>query len=124
MRDIGEYETILSGDLYGDDVFVADPQLLWSEPTRAENSYHVVSGSGTEPNAVLDGFTVTGGHADGTPGITGSGYGGGMLNLKGSPTVMNCTFTENTCALSGAGMDNESYSMPTITMPSAAISSK
>ena len=71
---------------------------------RDDNSYHVVTGSGTDPNAILDGFTITGGYADGiwnTP----SGHGGGMYNKNGSPTLANCTFSENMASL-GGGMYN------------------
>jgi hypothetical protein len=41
-RDIVLYETILSGDLDRNDVDVSDPCDLLNDPTRAENSYHVV----------------------------------------------------------------------------------
>lgn len=44
-RDIEAYGTILSGDLNGDDMPVANPSDLLDEPTRAENSFHVVTGS-------------------------------------------------------------------------------
>ncbi|MHC4572904.1 MAG: hypothetical protein ACYS76_02035 [Planctomycetota bacterium] len=50
-RDPNAHETILSGDIGTVDV-------------NSDNSYHVVTGSGTEPNAVLDGFTITKGNAE------------------------------------------------------------
>lgn len=56
-RDITAYETILSGDLDGDD----SPVFA----NNAENSYHVVTGSGRDNSAVLDGFTIVGGNATG-----------------------------------------------------------
>ncbi len=52
--------TILSGDLDGND----NSNVRYDEPTRAENSYHVVTGSGTDSTAVLDGVTVSGGNAN------------------------------------------------------------
>ena len=64
-RDIELYETILSGDLAGNDIQV-DPCDLEDEPTRAENSYHVVTGSYTDKTAVLNGFTITAGNANGS----------------------------------------------------------
>jgi parallel beta-helix repeat protein len=110
-RDPSIYETILSGDLDGNDVDVNDPCDLLTEPTRGENSYHVVTGSGTDANAVFDGFTITSGNAN------GSGtdrYGGGMYNDSGSPTLTNCTFSDNSAYYYGGGMYNDSGS-PTLT---------
>ena len=52
LRNPQAYETILSGDLNGDDD---------SGGTNSENSYHVVAASGVDATAVLDGFTITGG---------------------------------------------------------------
>jgi predicted outer membrane repeat protein len=106
-RDIELYKTILSGDLNGNDAEVAEPPDLRLEPTRSENSYHVVTGSGVDPSAILDGFTVTGGN---------SACGGGMYNEYGSPTVVNCTFIENSGGYDGAGggMLNL-HSSPTLT---------
>jgi parallel beta-helix repeat protein len=111
-RDIEMYETILSGDLNGDDIDVSDPCDLLTEPTRAENSYHVVTGSGTDRTAILDGFTISGGKANG-PRQNDEDDGGGMYNDSGSPTVANCTFSGN-CANYGGGMYTV-YSEPTLT---------
>lgn len=99
--DVRFYETILSGDLDGNDVQVSDPCDLLSEPTRSENSYHVVTGNGTYTTAVLDGFTITAGNAydNSDPSVSS---GGGMRSIDGSPVVINCTFTKN-CAYSGGG---------------------
>jgi hypothetical protein len=67
-------------------------------------AYHVVLGA---DDATLDGFTVTGGYADGDfdlydPRLNG----GGMYNFNASPTVNNCTFQGNSAA-NGAGLYNE-----------------
>jgi predicted outer membrane repeat protein len=84
----------------------------------ADNSYHVVrcAGHNYQPGltAVLDGFTVTGGRAEGT----GSEHdpnsqGGGMYNLASSPTVRNVIFTGNWGYL-GGGMVNRDDSSPTL----------
>ena len=98
-------ETILSGDLNGDDVGFSN---------NGENSYQVVTGSGTNSTAVLDGFTVTAGNANGGwEGPTNAG--GGMFNESGSPTVRNCTFSGNSASsLAGGGMANWGSS-PTVT---------
>jgi parallel beta-helix repeat protein len=123
-RNIDAYKTILSGDL------AANDSPTWPYNTE-ENSYHVVTGSGTDANAILDGFTII---AGGYP-----ASGGGMYNDFGSPTVINCIFSKSwasngscvynyysnpsfvNCAFSeglayggGGGMYN-SYSSPVLT---------
>ncbi len=110
-RDIAGYQTILSGDLTGDDVVVA-VEDLFTEATRAENSYHVVTGSGTDETALLDGFIITGGHASeiGSPHTRG----GGMYISKGAPTVTNCTFRGNMAAHYGGGMEVSNHGTPTV----------
>lgn len=101
--DIEAYETILSGDLNGDD----DVNFV----NNGENSRHVVTGSGTDANAIIDGFTITGGNADG---ISPEDCGGGMYSFAGSPTVINCTFKENYALSMGGGMFNREGSSPVI----------
>jgi predicted outer membrane repeat protein len=96
-RDLGVYETILSGDLRADD-----------GPGRAntgDNSYHVVTGSGTNETALLDGVTVTAGNANGSG---SNGRGGGMYNEAGSPTIINCRFSQNSADEGGAVCINAS----------------
>jgi hypothetical protein len=110
-RDIEAYETVLSGDLDGNDVDANSACDLIGEPTRGENSYHVVTGSGTDANAVLEGFTVTGGNANGSD---PDDRGGGMYNISASPSVSDCTFVSNSAGL-GGGMHNRNGSSPTIT---------
>jgi predicted outer membrane repeat protein len=105
-RNIKLYETILSGDLKGDDGFnFAD---------TGENSYHVITGSGTDSSAALDGFTITAGSADGSLDWT-TGCGGGIRchQPAGSPTILNCAFTYNR-ARSGGAVYARDGSNPTI----------
>ncbi len=65
--------------------------------------FHVVTGS---DDALLDGFTVTGGRARKAypDAIENSESGGGMLNVQASPTVTNCTFVTNDTTRMGGGM--------------------
>ena len=86
---IGGGESILSGDLAGDDVGFTN---------NDENSYHVVT-SWIDVTAVLDGFTITGGKTQGGGGFP-EDYGGGMCNWHSNPTVSNCVFTWNYQAVS------------------------
>ena len=112
-RDIQLYETILSGDLAGNDRDVNDPRELYNDPYRAENSYHVVTGYGTY---TIDGLTITGGNANRGGGDTYQG--GGMYNKYYSPTVINCTFRANSAGSDdygdGGGMYNH-LSSPKLT---------
>jgi predicted outer membrane repeat protein len=100
-RNVGLYQTILSGDLSGDDPNDLNPQDLWGHPNRVENSYHLVVGSGTDQTAIIDGFTITGGNANRFEDVNDSGA--GMYNDFGSPTVINCKFTRNSAGNDGLG---------------------
>ncbi len=92
--------------------------------------------SGEGPDTVLDGFTITGGNADGgypdnagggmftfgsSPTVTNciftgnaADFGGGMYMDLGSPMVSHCTFSGNE-ALSGGGMEHSSFASSTVT---------
>lgn len=113
-RDVEVYETILSGDLAGDDSAVLEPADLLVESTRAENSYHVVTGNAVDATAVLDGFTITAGNALGDPALYPHDGGGGLYISNGSPTLDSCTITGNSAGHHGGGMLNENSS-PTLT---------
>ncbi len=93
-RDIINYVTRLSGDLNDDDSSGGD---------NSENSYHVVVGSGTNSHTILDGFTISGGNANGAP---PEDRGGGMFNDAGAPRVVNCVFEDNATTGNGGGMFN------------------
>ena len=104
VRDINRYETILSGDLYGNDIDISNPGDLREEPSRAENSYHVVICQG---NSVIDGFTITGGNANDPSQSRYSNNSGGGLYVNGWPDTLqitNCTFTRNSALSSGGGI--------------------
>ncbi len=116
-RDIEKYQTILSGDLNGNDVEleISDWENVRSfleHHSRAENSYTVVTGSGTDSTAVLDGFTITAGHAN-TCNMEPNGCspepnsplnnGAGMYNHAGSPTLADCTFRRNAALVLDCG---------------------
>ncbi len=107
-------ETILSGDLLGNDSQGIDPCDLQNDSNRAENSYHVATSRGTDGTAIIDGFAITGGNANGDCEYQPC-YGGGMFNeSNSSPSVTNCTFIRNSASV-GGGMCNESNSSPSIT---------
>ena len=90
-RDIETYVSTLSGDLAEND----GPDFA----NYADNSYHVVTGSGTTEGALLDGFTITSGNANGS---SDAGIGGGVYIVAGSPSLIDCLVKEN-WAYDGAG---------------------
>ncbi len=99
-HDSAAFESILSGDLLGDDDSSDPPP----GSSYDDNSLHVVTGSGVAPTAVLQGFTVTAGIANLDQGAHHAGA--GMYNAGGSPTVQECTFRNNYAQGNGAGMFN------------------
>src|SRR5574341_509497 len=120
QRDPAAHVTILSGDI-GQDDLNADGNFI-AEDTGdlvGSNSYHVVTGSGTDSSALLDGFTITAGQANATaPNDSGGGLynsgGGGMYNYSSSPTLTDVTFSGNSVS-NGGGMYNVNNSSPTLT---------
>ena len=84
-RDYETHVTTLSGHIGGE----------WD---YSDNSYHVVVGA---DDAVIDGFVITGGNANG---VGAAGSGGGMRNHRVSPTVSNCSFLENSAERYGGGI--------------------
>ncbi|UCG33897.1 MAG: ASPIC/UnbV domain-containing protein, partial [Phycisphaerales bacterium] len=97
-RDFEVNETILSGDLAGND----EPDFT----NIQENSRHVVDASGTGATTILDGFTITAGYADGAGNPIYDDSGAGMFNRLGDPTIRNCTFAANFAQGYGGGMMN------------------
>ncbi len=115
-RDPKIYSTILSGDigLPGD---------------NSDNSYHVVYANQVDQNSILDGFTITAGHANGIyPENRGGGvfirgsnlrfenlvilqnsasdYGGGIFSVDGSPSFKYIEFSNNSSDTNGGGLFN------------------
>jgi hypothetical protein len=126
QRNIAANQTILSGDLQGND----DANITFNNATRTDNSYHVVTVSAN--NVVIDGVTITSGYADtmssddnrfgagilkGGTGIfklknttikDNVAYWGSGLALKGTSTgatnitIENCVFDNNLSSLLGS----------------------
>ena len=138
QRNYAVNETILSGDLAGNDTGGL------RDLSRTDNAYCVVVSQGTDETSVLDGFTITAGNAtplspldrhrgggmwnNGTPMLRNIifrrnwavGEGGGLYN-NGRPIMSNCTFDRNASDDWGGGMFNDGISSP---MPASPIMSR
>ncbi len=126
-RDWENNVTVLSGD-------------IGTPGDNSDNCYHVFFhplGTSLDNTAILDGFVITGGCADGSyPHNRGSGmfnyycdptianctfssnFGtnyGCMLNTWSSPTITNCIFSYNTSSNDGGGISNINESSPIVT---------
>lgn len=102
-RDVTGFETVLSGDLSGND-------QQWFVH-YSDNSYHVVDGR-YATGARLDGFTITGGNArlyDGESELTHWEHGGGVTD--DGVFYVNCTFKLNQALDNGRGGAISSYSV-------------
>ncbi|MGB4773734.1 MAG: hypothetical protein WBP45_01055, partial [Daejeonella sp.] len=103
-RDIANNPTKLSGDLQGDNI-------------TSNNSYHVLVSVNTNATAILDGFIIEKGHANGSlnPQISGesiqSNTGGGMYNHNSSAIIFNSTFSGNSTTSGGGAISNFSSSI-------------
>ena len=102
-RDVKRYSSVLSGDLNAND----GPEFT----NIGDNSYQVVTAGGTGWKTVLDGFTITGGNADGPFPYN---HGGGIYNVEGSPTLIDCTIAGNSTTGYGGGMHNIKDSNPAL----------
>ncbi len=108
QRDWIANKTILSGEIQQDnDVSNNSLNVILNAYLEAARLYNT---------AILDGFTVTGGNANGTKNVTiPSGsvnigiFGGGISNVYASPTIANCIFTGNSAQYGGGFASYYSY---------------
>ncbi|MBE0686869.1 MAG: DUF11 domain-containing protein, partial [Anaerolineaceae bacterium] len=113
-RDQRNWETnvtVLSGDIDQNDVTDLNGVVTDTANIQGTNAYHVVTGAGVTETAVLDGFVITAGQANGDNWL--DNHGGGMYGYESSPTLTNVTFSGNT-AVGGGGMYIE-HSSPILT---------
>ena len=101
LRDIVLFETVLSGDLLGDDL----PDF----GARDDNAIHVVSlVSSAAPDAgdvaVIDGVTVERGYAVHPSITTARSTGGGIYAVGGQLNLVDVTIRENGALMRGGGL--------------------
>ena len=121
-RDPVANVTVLSGDVDGNDTTDSNGIDEVAADIQGNNSYHVVFMDGTlgtrvTASTVLDGFTISGGDANGVGVYDGVyAYNGGGLYCFGaatdhecSPTFSNITFSGNNAKYYGGAMYNDGY---------------
>ncbi|MBB6564110.1 putative outer membrane repeat protein [Acidovorax soli] len=115
QRNTNSRLTVLSGDIGGDDTADANGIVLDASSITGNNSYNVVrigtyggpgNGSYTPANTVIDGLSITAGHANDT---TVRGGGGLYCNGSGagrvcSPRIANVTFSGNRAWINGGAI--------------------
>ena len=99
QRNFHKQVAILTGDINGDD----DPDDLYNPALTDDNANHVVNVASGIEDAWIDGFTITGGIADGTG--TGERNGGGMRVVTSHPIIIaNIIFKHNYANGNGGGL--------------------
>jgi hypothetical protein len=88
-RDIEVFQTHLSGDLAGDD----EPGAVCAAPSHADNSNNIIVAGDVSPTTILDGLFIVGATNELSD---EDGAGGGMRVNGGNPTMVHCTFDNNT----------------------------
>ena len=114
QRDWTVNQTVLSGDLDRNDTTDAHGVITTTQHITGTNAWSVVSVYGM--GAVLDGFVVTGGNANGHEGEWwDSSCSGGGMYIAGVPTVRNMIFSGNAARSDGGGMFASLSIQPTLT---------
>lgn len=100
QRDIDTHETILSGDLLGDDPLTGD-NWKTAALNLSDNSYRVVKAlAGVSSTASLNGLTIRSGNSIGI--ATLDSFGGGLFIEQSSPVIKLCRFEQNRAGRGGA----------------------
>jgi predicted outer membrane repeat protein len=93
QRNVSTNVTTLSGD-------------IGTVNNTADNVYHVVTSNSPANTAVLDGFTISGGNANGTG--TNQNIGGGIYIPDSNPILRNLIVENNNASSGGGGLSNGS----------------
>lgn len=94
QRDWTLNETVMSGD-----IGVAGNAF--------DNCYHAVYAANVGSSTRLDGFKITGGRADASPGSFYNEHGGGLYVDNSSLTIANCTLIANHASTRGGAIYHE-----------------
>jgi hypothetical protein len=118
------FESVLSGDLAGNDVRIVSGAALAADHTHDDNSYNVVRATGAAAGAVLEGFTIRSCGAAAGEDVSAAGLlldavdvtirncliidnvgvnGGGIAAFGGWHAIVNCMFIGNWARENGGG---------------------
>jgi len=118
-RDPENNVTVLSGDLEQNDTVDPFGVVVTTTDIVDDNAYHVVSAKNVSGTAVLDGFTITAGQADGVFDVDGGGFICKGNDGPCSPTLKNIKFSGNYAEYDGGAMynlgDGDGNSSPMLT---------
>ncbi len=116
-RNVTANITILSGDFNGNDTDTNGNGIF--DFGQGENSYFVVVAYNLDNTALIDGFRIVSGTADGTTSFTLGSYtvntanGGGINNIASNLVVRNTKFFNNSAGF-GGGFTNKGACFPKI----------
>ena len=111
QRDLTANETILSGDVNGDDIISGSGKTL-SITNNEDNNYHVFYHPldyELTDRATLNNFTISGGNANGIDLMSNANnpiimsYGGAFVSMKNSPQIQFCKIIANSSKNAGRG---------------------
>ena len=119
QRNWASNVTVLSGDIDQNDTTNADGVVEEPGDITGNNAYHVLYLDGVthEPitsTTVIDGFSITAGHANGDSAVDNDDAGGMYCLGQGdgnecSPTLANITFSANLAVGSGGAIRNNGF---------------
>ncbi|NQY30971.1 MAG: hypothetical protein HRT69_16075 [Flavobacteriaceae bacterium] len=102
QRIIGANETILSGDIQGNDANVVDYISNYSNTSRQDNSYRIINITATGNNLLLDGLTI--GDAHNNASTTSKGAAIYKEKTVSNLTLKNCIIRDNVARNDNSGL--------------------
>ncbi|AWV99629.1 hypothetical protein DJ013_16195 [Arcticibacterium luteifluviistationis] len=102
-------ETILSGDIANDDIITGIGGTL-AISGNTENTYHVLAAANLTIGSIIDGFTISGGYADGSNSMNFAGTyltgntGGGFILANSNLILSNLLLKNNASTYGGGGI--------------------
>lgn len=116
-RNVEANLTWLSGDFNGNDTDTNGNGI--NDFGQSENAYNVVFAYGLSNTALLDGFSIFGGNADGDSTYTFDGlvlstsHGAGIYNIESNLIIKNTRFINNSASF-GGGIGNKGACFPKV----------